>query len=68
MGTTTWSRRWIAPLALAVCLPSMTSNAAESVVSVSDREKAAEAYDQGTAAYLAKDYEDAAPGFERASR
>jgi tetratricopeptide (TPR) repeat protein len=46
----------------------MTSNAAETVVSVSDREKAAEAYDQGTAAYLAKNYEDAAHWFERAYR
>lgn len=37
-------------------------------VSVDDREKAAEAYDQGTAAYLARDYEPAGHWFERAYR
>jgi len=68
MGITTRSRRWTAPLALAVCLLATTSALAESTVSVRDREKAAEAYDQGTAAYLVKDYETAAHWFERAYR
>jgi hypothetical protein len=42
--------------------------AAQATVSVSEREKAADAYDQGTSAYLAKDYEAAAHWFERAYR
>jgi len=41
---------------------------AASQVSVDDREKAAEAYDQGTAAYLERDYEVAGHWFERAYR
>ena len=68
MGNTRRSRRVFAPLALAAWLLSAGSSEAQSPVSVTDREKAADAYDQGTSAYLAKDYEAAAHWFERAYR
>jgi tetratricopeptide (TPR) repeat protein len=68
MGNTTRIRRFVAPFALAAVLSAPSASAAQNAVSVSDREKAADAYDQGTAAYLAKDYEDAAHWFERAYR
>jgi hypothetical protein len=68
MGNTTRIRRWITPVAMAACLVVPDASAAQSAVSVHDREKAADAYDQGTAAYLSGDYEDAAHWFERAYR
>ena len=74
MGTTTKSQRWIPALAFTVCLLFSAVAAAESSepdaqrVSVEDREKAADAYDQGTSAYLSERYELAAHWFERAYR
>lgn len=74
MGTTTKHRRWIAPLAFALCLIfSAVAGAEESKpgaqdVSVEDRAEAADAYDQGTSAYLSERYELAAHWFERAYR
>ena len=72
MGTTNRRRRWTPPLAFALCLLFSTVAAAEGAdsqsVSVRDREKAADAYDQGTSAYLSERYEPAAHWFERAYR
>lgn len=68
MRNTRGSGRLVAPLTLIVCLLSWNSAAADGSVSVDDRAKAAEAYDQGTSAYLAKHYEVAAHWFERAYR
>jgi hypothetical protein len=69
MPTMTRSRRWIAPVALTACLLFSVSAAAEGTPSsVEDRAKAAEAYDQGTSAYLSEHYEVAAHWFERAYR
>jgi hypothetical protein len=47
---------------------SVSAAAGERTTSVEDRTKAAEAYDQGTAAYLDKHYDLAAHWFERAYR
>jgi hypothetical protein len=74
MGTTTKRRRWVAPLAFALCLIfSAIAGAEESKpgargVSVEARAEAADAYDQGTSAYLSERYELAAHWFERAYR
>jgi len=74
MGTTTKHRRWIPPLAFALCLLFSAVAAADGSkpdvqsISVGDRAKAAEAYDQGTSAYLSERYELAAHWFERAYR
>jgi hypothetical protein len=74
MGTTANSQRWIPALAFTLCLlfsavaaaEGSTSN--EQSASVVDRAEAAEAYDQGTSAYLSEHYELAAHWFERAYR
>ena len=72
MGTTNRRRRWIPTFAFALCLLFSVVAAAEGAdpqsVSVGDREKAADAYDQGTSAYLSERYELAAHWFERAYR
>ena len=68
MGTTRLRRRSFAPFMLIACLVWTHSASADGSVSVDDRAKAAEAYDQGTSAYLAKHYEVAAHWFERAYR
>jgi len=74
MGTITRSRRRVASVALTACLLYSAPAAAEVTrsstpeVSVESRAKAAEAYDQGTAAYLSRQYELAAHWFERAYR
>ncbi len=65
--------RCIPALILATCLLFSVGAAAdepnaEPLVSVEDRAKAADAYDQGTSAYLAERYELAAHWFERAYR
>jgi len=74
MGTTTKRRRWIPPLAFTFCLLFSAIAAADGSktdtqsVSVENRAEAAEAYDQGTSAYLSERYELAAHWFERAYR
>ena len=73
METTTEHRRWIALLAFTICLLFSAVAAANTdepggAVSVEQRAKAAEAYDQGTSAYLTERYELAAHWFERAYR
>ena len=74
MGTTTKGRRWIPTLAFTLGLLFSAVAAAEGSTpdaqstSVDDRAKAAEAYDQGTSAYLSERYELAAHWFERAYR
>lgn len=71
MRRKTRSRGWRAFVALTACLTTSVGAAAEdggSPVSVEARAKAAEAYDQGTAAYLDAHYELAAHWFERAHR
>ena len=74
MGTTTKRRRWIPPLAFTFCLlfsaiaAADGSKTATKSVSVENRAEAAEAYDQGTSAYLSERYELAAHWFERAYR
>ena len=74
MGTITKSQRWIAALAFTVCLAFSTLAAADGSepaaqsTSVEERAQAAEAYDQGTSAYLSARYELAAHWFERAYR
>jgi len=74
MGTTTRCRCWLASATLTACLIFSVSAEAEDAVtrgtttSVEDRSKAAEAYDQGTSAYLSEHYELAAHWFERAYR
>jgi hypothetical protein len=75
MNTTARHPRWIASVAVTICILCPTAVRAQGTspnetrrISVDDRELAAEAYDQGTAAYLAKDYERAAHWFERAYR
>ena len=74
MGTTARSQRWTPALAFTLCLLFSAVAAAEESksdapsFSVGDRAKAAEAYDQGTSAYLSERYELAAHWFERAYR
>ncbi len=74
MGTTPKRRRWIPSLAFTLCLLFSAVATAEGSTpdaqstSVDDRAKAAEAYDQGTSAYLSERYELAAHWFERAYR
>lgn len=75
MNGTARHPRWIASAAMAVCMLCATGVRAQHDQphearsrSIGDRELAAEAYDQGTAAYLAKDYDLAAHWFERAYR
>jgi tetratricopeptide (TPR) repeat protein len=74
METTTEHRRWMTLLAFAMCLFFSAVAAANAdapgapSVSVEQRAKAAEAYDQGTSAYLTGRYELAAHWFERAYR
>jgi hypothetical protein len=74
MGTTNRRLRWMPLLAFTLCLLFSAVAAAEGSndggksISVGDREKAADAYDQGTSAYLSERYELAAHWFERAYR
>jgi len=74
MGTTTKRQRWTPALAFTLCLLFSTVAAADGSepgaqgISVEDRAEAAEAYDQGTSAYLSERYELAAHWFERAYR
>jgi len=69
MRTETRSRRVRALVALTACLVFSAPVAAEEPhASVDQRAQAADAYDHGTAAYLAADYERAAHWFERAYR
>ncbi len=74
MGTTAKRQRWTASLVFTLCLLFSAVAAAEGSkpegpnFSVRDRAKAAEAYDQGTSAYLSERYELAAHWFERAYR
>ncbi len=74
MGTTAKSQRWTPALAFTLCLLFSAVAAAEgakaggATVSVEDRAEAADAYDQGTSAYLSERYELAAHWFERAYR
>ncbi len=74
MRTTTRSRCWRASAIFTACLVFSASAEAKEVpertttTSVDDRAKAAEAYDQGTSAYLSEHYELAAHWFERAYR
>ena len=74
MGTTTKRQRWTRALAFTLCLLFSTVAAADGSepgaqsISVEDRAEAAEAYDQGTSAYLSERYELAAHWFERAYR
>jgi hypothetical protein len=68
MGTTRLHWRPLAPFVLIACLVSTRPASADPFISVEDRAKAAEAYDQGTSAYLAKHYEVAAHWFEQAYR
>lgn len=74
MGTRTKRRRWMTLLAFTICLVFSAVAAADgdaangASVSVEERAKAAEAYDQGTSAYLTARYELAAHWFERAYR
>jgi hypothetical protein len=74
MGTTAKSQRWIPALVFTLCLLFSAVAVAEGSepdgrsVSVEERTKAADAYDQGTSAYLSERYELAAHWFERAYR
>ncbi len=74
MGSTTKRQRCIAPFACTVCLLFSAAAAAEGPradvqsIAVDDRAEAADAYDQGTSAYLSERYELAAHWFERAYR
>ena len=74
MGTTTKRQRWTPALAFTLCLLFSAVAAADASepgaqsISVEDRAEAAEAYDQGTSAYLSERYELAAHWFERAYR
>lgn len=74
MDTTARHPRWIASAAIAswlVCSAGAAQHAEKqpmAQVSVEERAKAAEAYDEGTSAYLAEHYELAAHWFERAYR
>jgi hypothetical protein len=74
METTTRGRRWCASALLTACLMFSAAAAAQNSTdgvtapSVDERAKAAEAYDQGTSAYLSQHYELAAHWFERAYR
>ena len=68
MRTTRLRWRSVAPLMLIACLTSRGSALADGLVSVEDRAKAAEAYDQVTSAYFAKHYELAANWIVRAHR
>lgn len=75
MRTTNDDRRWATSIiGLTACLLFSTQAAASEpasaadTASVRDRERAAEAYDQGTSAYLSEEYEAAAHWFERAYR
>jgi hypothetical protein len=74
MGTTARSQRCTAALAFTLCLlfsavaAAKGSAASADGASVEDRAEAAEAYDQGTSAYLSERYELAAHWFERAYR
>jgi hypothetical protein len=74
MGTTTKRRRWTPALAFTLCLlfsavaAAQGSTSSAPSIAVDDRAKAAEAYDQGTSAYLSGRYELASHWFERAYR
>jgi len=69
MGTIVKRRSRISLLIFTICLLFSTKAAAEkSDISVEDRAEAADAYDQGTSAYLSERYETAAHWFERAYR
>ena len=69
MRTSTRSGHWSALAVLTACLSfSVVAAADVPAPSVEDRAKAAEAYDQGTSAYLDEHYDVAAHWFERAYR
>jgi hypothetical protein len=69
MRTSAWSwRPWAPALLTAFLVFSGSASADEGGPSVEERAKAAEAFDEATAAYLAKDFELAAAWFERAYR
>ncbi len=74
MTSMAYGRRWASPIVLTLSLLfSVTTEAQLATdggenVSVEERAKAADAYDQGTSAYLAERYELAAHWFERAYR
>ncbi len=74
MTSMAYGRRWASPIVLTLSLLfSVTTEAQFATdggenVSVEERAKAADAYDQGTSAYLAERYELAAHWFERAYR
>ncbi len=74
MTSMAYGRRWASPIVLTLSLlfsvtteAQLATDGAENV-SVEERAKAADAYDQGTSAYLAERYELAAHWFERAYR
>jgi hypothetical protein len=52
----------------AACVATLCTSSASAQSAARDRQAAAEAYDQGTAAYVAQDYEKAAQWFETANR
>ncbi len=74
MTSMAYEQRWAASIALTLSLMFSVVAEAQLVpgggqdVSVDDRAEAADAYDQGTSAYLAERYELAAHWFERAYR
>lgn len=74
MGSTVELRRWTTPLVFTACLLFSAAVAADNgqasntSTSVEERAEAAEAYDEGTSAYLSERYEPAAHWFERAYR
>jgi tetratricopeptide (TPR) repeat protein len=52
----------------ATCVATLCTSSASAQSAARDRQAAAEAYDQGTTAYVAQDYEKAAQWFETANR
>lgn len=62
------ARRGILTLTACSLLVSAAAHAQEQGVSARDRQSAAQAYDRGTAAYLAEDFQTAAQWFETAHR
>lgn len=74
MTSMAYGRRWATSIVLTLSLLFSVAAEAQSVTSgrqdtsVDDRAEAADAYDQGTSAYLAERYELAAHWFERAYR
>jgi len=74
MTSMTYERRWVTSIAITLSLlfsvvaEAQSPNGDERNISVEHRSEAADAYDQGTSAYLAERYELAAHWFERAYR